>query len=74
MDLPMGLSKFPGDERMASDAELDSWVKAIENVNRSTSTVFFCITPFLQCLKVMQILKQYGYPDSEILILHMEIR
>ncbi len=72
MDLPMGLNKFPGDDRVASVAEIESWVDSIEAINRSTSTVFFCITPFDQTRTLMQILKARGYPDSEILVLHKQ--
>jgi hypothetical protein len=72
MDLPMGLQKFNGDDKIASDADIDSWVESIENVNRSTSTIFFCITHFDQCQSVKQILYQHGYPDSEILMLHKQ--
>ena len=70
----MGLmiKKFPGDAQCASGAEIASWVDAIESVNRSTSTVFFCITPFEQTQKLMQILKARGYPESEILVLHKQ--
>ena len=48
MDLPMGLNKFDGDTRVATAEELHGWIRAIEIVNRSTSTVLFCITPLVQ--------------------------
>ena len=63
----MGLKKFEGDDRKASDGEIDAWVAAIEQVNRSTSTIFFSITPFDQCVAMA---KKHGYTTTENLFLH----
>ena len=68
----MGLNKFPGDTREAKAEELDAWIKSIENVNRSTSTVLFCITPWSQLQLMEKILKANGYPDVENLFLHKQ--
>ena len=74
MDLPMGLNKFPGDTRTVTDEEFEEMVKGIEGINRSLSTVFFCITPYQQINLVETTLKEHGYPETELLILHKQFK
>ncbi len=72
MDLPMGLNKFPGDTSRLAPMEFKKMVQSIEEINRSLSTVFFCITPYQQVNMVEETLKLFGYNETELLVLHKQ--
>ena len=43
LDLPMGLQKFQGDDRVAGKEELTAWFEAIRDVNVDLYTVCVCV-------------------------------
>jgi len=74
MDLPMGLGKFEGDDRLPSDDEIRRSVAAIETVNRDTQSIFFCIVHDSQIKTVKEILKSYGYLYSNTMVIYKQYK
>src|SRR6185503_13792406 len=74
MDLPMGLGKFEEDDRVPSEDELRRTIAAIESVNRETQTIFFSIVHDSQIKVLKDVLKSYGYPYANTMVIYKQYK
>ncbi len=59
---------------LSAAEEFEKMVTSVEGVNRSSSTVFFCITPYQQINLVETTLKENGYRETELLVLPKQFK
>jgi len=72
MDLPMGLRKFAGDERLPRAEEVDAMVKAIEDCNKHINSILFCLCHHSQLGLVADTVRKHGYTSSQPMVFHKQ--
>ena len=74
MDLPMGLQKFPGDDRLITMEELGAQLAAIENVNTESNSIIFIICMDRQMGEIRDLLPRFGYTNTQPFVIHKRFK
>jgi hypothetical protein len=70
LDLPMGLGKFEGDDKLPEEKSVEAQIEAIEGCNKAINSIFVVICHHLQQALVSRVLKQFGYKDQQPMVFH----